>query len=98
MTRQYVAGELSVILGELQVATTSAAAAYEAARLRHEAETTPPAELAGVAERAIELTDGVCWDSLEHGEVAVFIREATIGAELWELGLCAGLLDDPARP
>ena len=91
MTRQYVVGELSLILGELQAVATSEADVQDVARLRQEVETTPPAALAPIAARAVELTDGVCWSSLARGETAAFAREASICAELWEFGVCAGL-------
>ncbi len=98
MTRQYVAGELSVILGQLQTAAAGGAASGLATRLRHEVETTPAGALGSVAVRAMELTDGACWDSLMHGEIATFVREAAICAELWEFGICAGLLDEEDPP
>ena len=94
MTRQYVVGELSLILGELQAVAIDEAAARDVAQLRQEVETTPPVALAPVALRAVALTDGVCWDSLARGEIAAFIREAAICAELWEFGVCAGLLEE----
>jgi hypothetical protein len=94
MTRQYVVGELSLILGELQAAATNEAAVRDVARLRQEVETTPPAALAPIAARAVALTDGVCWESLTQGETAAFVREAAICAELWEFGVCAGLLEE----
>jgi len=94
MTRQYVIGELSLILEELQAAATNEAAVREVARLRQEVETTPPAALAPIVARAVELTDGVCWNSLARGETAAFVREAAICAELWEFGVCAGLLEE----
>ena|SRR5262245_13598831 len=93
MTRQYLVGELSLILEELEAAATKEAA-VQVAHLRHDVETTPPAALAPMAARAVELTDSVCWDSLARGETAAFIREAAICAELWEFGLCAGLLEE----
>jgi hypothetical protein len=64
MTQQYLLGELSVILGELQVVATNEAAVRAVARLRREAETRPLAALASVAVRALELTDDWCCDSL----------------------------------
>jgi hypothetical protein len=94
LTRQHVVGELSSILGELQAAATDEAARGDVARLRREAETTTPAELAPVVVRAVELTDGMCWDALRQGQIEAFVREAAICAELWEFGVCAGLLDE----
>jgi len=94
MTRQYLLGELSLILGDLQAVATNKASVRAAACLRREAETTPPAALAPVVVRAVELTDRVCWDALTRGETAAFLREAAICAELWEFAVCAGLLEE----
>jgi hypothetical protein len=92
VTQQYLAGELSVILGELQAATASPVAAGDVTELRHEAETTPVAALPSVTGRALALTDRLCWDSLDRADTVTFSRQATIGAELYEFGVCAGLL------
>ncbi len=94
MTRQYIAGELSLILGELQTVATSPATASAAARLRHEAEIVPFTALASVAVRGLELTDRACWDSLTGGELRAFDLEAAICTELWQFGVCAGLLEE----
>jgi hypothetical protein len=96
MTRQHLVGELSLILGELHEAAPNDAAADDVIRLRHEAELASPAALASLAVRAMELTDGLCWDALSGGRTDEFAREAAICAELWEYGVCAGLLEDPA--
>jgi hypothetical protein len=45
MTQQYIAGELSLRLGQLQAMATDQERAREVARLRHEAETVPLAAL-----------------------------------------------------
>ena len=94
MTQQYLVGELSLILGELQAVATNEAAVREVARLRQEAETTPPAALAPVVKRAVDLTNRVCWDTIKWGDVATFVREVAICTELRELGVCAGLLEE----
>lgn len=94
MTRQYLVGELSLILGELQAAAMNEVALREVACLRREAETTPPATLAPVVTQAVELIDRACWDSLNQGEAAAFICELAICAELWEFGVCAGFLEE----
>ena len=94
MTQQYLVGELSLILGELQAVATNEAALHEITRLRQEAETTPPAALSPVVKRAVELTNRVCWDTLERGGAATFVREVVICVELRELGVCAGLLQE----
>lgn len=94
MTRQYVVGELALILEELRAAATSETAARDVECLRQQVEATPPAALAPVAARAVELSDAVCWESLARGETGAFVREAAICAELWEFGICAGLLEE----
>ena len=70
MTRQYVAGELSVLLAQLQAVTTSEAARRDAWSLRYAAETEPIPALGSVTVRALALTEGLCWDSLNRGDTA----------------------------
>jgi len=94
MTQQYLAGELSSLLGDLQSVATSGASARELARLQHEAETWPLLALSSVAVRALVVTDDLCWDSLTRADAASFARQAALGAELHEFGVCAGLLED----
>jgi hypothetical protein len=98
MTLQYIAGELSLILGELEAAVPSRAARHQVAGLRREAETAPFPALPAVAARALRLTDDACWASLTRGDAESFRREASISAELWNFGLCACLLDERATP
>jgi hypothetical protein len=95
MTLQYIAGELSLILGELETAVPTWAARRKVADLRHEAETAVFPALPAVTERALQLTDSACWESLTRGDAESFRREAAISAELWRFGVCARLLDDP---
>ncbi len=92
MTRQYVAGELSVRLERLQAVTTTEASGRDAWSLRQAAETEPVPALGSVAVRALALTEGLCWDSLNRGDTAAFTRQAAVCAELYEFGVCAGLL------
>jgi hypothetical protein len=94
MTRQYLAGELSVLLGHLQAVTTTEASGREAWSLRHAAETEPIPALGWVTVRALVLTEGLCWDSLDRGDTAAFTRQAAVSAELREFGICAGLLKE----
>jgi hypothetical protein len=94
MTRQYLAGELSVLLGHLQAAAPTEVAARDAWSLRHAAETEPIPALRSVTVRALALAEGLCWDSLNQGDAAAFAREAAVCAELHEFGVCAGLLKD----
>ena len=78
MTQQYVAGELSLRLGQLQAVATPEERAREVARLRYDAERLPRAELGSVVVRALGLADRLCWDSLECGDALAFSREAAI--------------------
>jgi hypothetical protein len=94
MTRQYLAGELSVLLAHVQAATTTEAAGRDAWSLRHAAETEPIPALSSVTVRALALTERLCWDSLDRGDTSAFTRQAAVCAELHEFGVCAGLLKD----
>jgi hypothetical protein len=94
MTRQYVAGELSWRLGELEAAATDQDRALEVGRLRYEAERVSLAALGSVAVRALGLADRLCWDSLDCGDALAFSRRAAICAELWEFGVCARLFGE----
>jgi hypothetical protein len=94
MTRQYVAGELSLRLGQLQAVATDQEHAREVARLRYEAETVPLAALGSVVARALGLADRLCWDSLGCGDALAFSRQAAICTELWEFGICARLCEE----
>jgi hypothetical protein len=94
MTQQYLAGELSVLLERVQAVTTTEAAGRDASTLRHAAETEPVQTLGWVTMRALALTDRLCWDSLNRGDIAEFARQAAVGAALREFGVCARLLRD----
>jgi len=94
MTQQYLAGELSLLLGELQAVAPVELVAGDFARLRHEAERVQVTALRSVAARALALTDGVCWESLSRADAAGFDRQAMLFAELHDFGVCAGLIED----
>jgi hypothetical protein len=94
MTRQYLAGELSVLLGHLQAAAATEASGRDAWSLRQAAETEPVTALGSVTIRALALTESLCWDSLSRGDIAAFNRQAAVCAELHDFGVFAGLLKD----
>ena len=94
MTQQYLAGELSVILGEAQAAATSEACARRARDLRLEVESAPVTALSSAAARALALINSLCWESLARGDTAAFARQAAVCAELHEFGVCAHLLNE----
>lgn len=94
MTQQYLVGELSSILGELQALVRDTPVARQIARLRYAAEATPPGALGPLLERAVALANRVCAEALATGTAAAFIRALAIGAELREFGVCAGFVAD----
>lgn len=99
MTQDYLIGELSVRLEQLQATTRHAAGEVErlrgeVARLRGEVESGPPSRLTAAMVHAIMLADHLCWDSLTRGDGAAFARQAEISAELRQFGICARLLSD----
>ena len=91
MTRQYLAGELSLLLAQVQAVTTSEAARREACALRRAAETEPIQCLRSVTACALTFTEGLCWESLATGDAVSFSRQAVVCAELHEFGVCAGM-------
>ena len=94
MTQQYLIGELSLLLAQLQAVATNRSCAHDVACLRHEAETGPLARLTPIAVRALELTERQCWDSLSEGDTAAFASQAAVSAQLHEFGVSAGLLGE----
>jgi hypothetical protein len=93
MTQQYLIGELSVRLEQLQAVAASDAAS-DVACLRHEVETGPATGLARSAATAIALADALCWRSLARGDVLAFSRQAEVSADLRLFGVCARLIGD----
>jgi hypothetical protein len=93
MTQEYLIGELSVHLEQLQ-ATIASAAGPDVARLRQHVETCPFSQLASALCEALTLADGLCWQSLSRGDTAGFSRQAAASAQLRQFGVCARLLPD----
>ncbi len=93
MTHEYLVGELSVRLEQLQaVATTDTA--RDVVCLRHEVEAGSLTALAPAAERAIALADSLCWESLATGDIPAFCRQAEVSADLHLFGVCARLVGE----
>ena len=73
MTQQYLLGQFSALLGDLE----RTAAEWQPAvhDLRREVESSPLAmlpelaELAELADKVIKLTDTICWAALQRGDV-----------------------------
>jgi hypothetical protein len=93
MTQEYLIGELSVRLEELQAATTCEAV-RDVTRLRWQVEAGSPAGLPSAARRALALADALCWESLSRGDARAFARQAKVSADLRQFGICARLLRD----
>jgi hypothetical protein len=94
MTEQYIIGELSLRLVQLQAAAPNEESAREFARLRLEAESAPFAALPNTALRALGLVRGLCRDSLARGDLRTLTCQATMAAELREFAVSASLLAD----
>jgi hypothetical protein len=93
MTVQYLVGELSVRLEQLEAAADPATA-RDIARLRCQIETGPVSRLAAGTSRALALADQLCWDSLSRGDISSFTRQAAISADLHLFGVSARLLEE----
>lgn len=94
MTQQYLAGELSQRLGQVLTAAADNWSVRDLTRLRHQAEILPVTALGPLADRALAITDAMCWLALTRGDASAFSRLAELGAELHEFGTCARLLID----
>lgn len=92
MTKQYLVGEVSARLAGLEAAATRGPSLCDVARLRHEAETATFEGLTWVILRALALNEQLCWDSLQRGDFEAFERQAELGADLDDFGVCARLL------
>lgn len=93
MTVQYLIGELSVRLEQLEAAADQAAA-RDIASLRCQIEKGPVTWLAAGTRRALALADQLCWDSLSRGDISSFTRQASISADLHLFGVSARLLGE----
>jgi hypothetical protein len=93
MTQQYLIGQLSVLLEELQPSPGDllAAAVYE---LRREVESSPLWMLSGLASEAIGLTDLICFDAVERGDARELARCAKAAVALGEFTDAARLLPE----
>ena len=91
MTQQYIVGEFSALLAELQPVNDELL--DEALRnLRHEIEFGPLPMLPRLAREAMTLIDMICWLALEQGEVSGFRRDADTAIALREFTASANLL------
>ena len=92
MTQQYIVGQFSVLLEDLQPPSGEWFAAV--GRLRREVESCSLSMLPRLAQEAIGLTDLICWSALERGDVGGFCGCARSAAALGEFIDNARLLQD----
>ena len=90
MTQQYIVGQFSVLLEDLQPPSGEWLAAVR--KLRSEVESCPFSMLPRLAQEAIGLTDLICWSALEQGDVSSFCGYARSAAALGEFIDSARLL------
>ena len=82
MTQQYIVGQFSMLLEELQPPSGEWFAAVR--ELRREVESCSLSMLPRLAQEAIGLTDLICWSALERGDVGGFWGCARSAAALGE--------------
>ena len=90
MTQQYLVGQFSALLGDLERTAAEWQPAVQG--LRREVESSPVAMLPEFADNATELIDTMCWAALHRGDVTRFCSCAKAAAALGEFIDCAGLL------
>jgi hypothetical protein len=91
MTQQYLIGEMSQLIAELQSACPTSGGGEEFAVLRRRCEGRPLVALSGIAADAVLLDDRICWDLLTTGDVASFGQFAAAAANLCEFTASACL-------
>ena len=92
MTQQYIVGQFSVLLEDLQPPTGEWLAAVR--ELRSEVESCSLSMLPRLAQEAVDLTDLICWSALEQGNLDSFWGCARSAAALGEFIDNARLLQD----
>lgn len=92
VTQQYIVGQFSVLLEDLQPPSGEWLAAVW--KLRREVESCSLSMLPRLAQEAIGLTDLICWSALERGDLDGFCGCARSAAALGEFIDNARLLQD----
>ena len=91
MTQQYLIGQFSVLLEDMQPVSGDGYAAV-VHDLRREVERSPVQALPKLAREAMVLSDMICWGALERGDAIDFCRCAKAAVALGEFTDAAGLL------
>lgn len=92
MTQQYIVGQFSVLLEDLRPPSGDLLTAIR--ELRSEVEHSPLSMLPALAQKAVSLTDTICWSALEQGDTDKFRAHAERAAALGEFIDAARLLGD----
>ncbi len=90
MTQQYLVGQFSALLGDLEPTAAEWQPAVHSLRL--EVESSPVAMLPELADKATELIDTICWAALQRGDITRCSSFAKAAAALGEFIDSAGLL------
>jgi hypothetical protein len=93
MTEQYLIGELSSLLGDLEPVPGPFDLALR--DLRREVEASPPSRLRHLVEPAVTLTSSICWAALETGDVCRFCEDVNAVIRLRDFVFSANLLPPP---
>jgi len=91
MTQQYIVGELSSLIGELQE-VGGGLLVYVLRDLRSRVEHSAVASLSPLISETVAAADTICWISLERGDLVAFSRQTATAAALHEFAVSAGLL------
>jgi hypothetical protein len=91
MTQQYLIGQFSVLLEDLQPPPGDLLAGT-VRDLRREVESSPVQMLATLAHEALKLTDVICWAALERGDCTGFGHYAEAAVALGDFADSAGLV------
>ena len=98
MTRQYLSGELSLRLGDLESVAVDPERRQLVAQMRRDAERLPTGCLGDLVWRGLRLGEEACRVALEEGDWREFLRRISVCSSLWEFGLCSCLIDPSATP
>ena len=91
MTQQYIVGEFSSLLAELQPAPTELCGSA-VDNLRREIESGQWGQLPWLAQEALALADMICWVALEQGNASGFHRYSETAVALRDFTASANLL------
>jgi hypothetical protein len=89
MTQQYLVGQFSALLGDLEGPAADWRRAVH--RLRRDVERSHPRGLVPLADEVLRLSDTICWGRLEQGDGEGFCRCVEAAAALAEFIEAAGL-------